>query len=203
VVNVDQMITVAGGDAMDVLEKSPGIVVDQNGTITFKGKSGVAVFIDDKPTYLSGAELEAYLKSLPAATLNQIELMTNPPAKYDAAGTAGVINIVTKRTKAHGFNGSFTARGWQGKKANTRESLNLNYLNDNIRVFGNIGYAHNQYVNDLYIFRRFKNDDGSTQSFFDQNSYLTGKINTLNGRAGMDYYASEKTTFGMNISGMS
>jgi hypothetical protein len=78
VVNVDAVLSVAGGDAMDVLEKSPGIIVDQNGTITFKGKSGVAVFIDDKPTYLSGAELEAYLK-LPASTLNQIELMTNPP----------------------------------------------------------------------------------------------------------------------------
>src|SRR5690606_35538241 len=110
---------------------------------------------------------------------------------------------ITKKTKVHGFNGSFAARGWHGKKANTRESLNLNYLNDNGRVFGNIGYGHNQYVHDLYIFRHFKNDDGTTQSFFDQNSYLTGKIDSLNGRAGMDYYASEITTFGMNISGMS
>ena len=104
VVNVDAFITAAGGDAMDVLEKSPGISVDQNGTITFKGKSGVQVYIDDKPTYLSGAELEAYLKSLPISTLDKIELITNPPAKYDAAGGAGIINIVSKNAFVAGPN---------------------------------------------------------------------------------------------------
>jgi hypothetical protein len=203
VVNVESMITAAGGDAMDVLEKSPGIVVDQNGTITFKGKSGVAVFIDDKPTYLSGTELEAYLKSLPASTLNQIELMTNPPAKYDAAGSAGVINIITKKSKARGFNGSFTSRVSQGKRFNTREGLNLNYLNDKVRIFGNIGYAHNQNKNDLYIYRRFRNEDGSTQNYFDQYSDLKGRANAVNAMAGIDYYLSEKTTLGGNLSGMS
>lgn len=203
VVNVDQLITAAGGDAMDVLEKSPGIIVDQNGTITFKGKSGVAVYIDDKPTYLSGAELEAYLKSLPASTLNQIELMTNPPAKYDAAGGGGVINIVTKKSKARGFNGSLTARVSQGKRTNTRESLSLNYLDDKVRVFGNVGYNHNQNKTDLYIYRRFRDEDGATQSFFDQYSDLTGKGNSVNGTVGADYYASEKTTFGINLNGMS
>ena len=82
VINVDAMLSSAGSDAMEILEKLPGITVDQNGTITFKGKSGVTVFVDDKPTYLSGSQLEAYLKSLPAEMLSQIELMTNPPAKY-------------------------------------------------------------------------------------------------------------------------
>ncbi len=97
VVNVDAMITAAGGTAMDALEKSPGVSVDQNGGIRLKGKNGVVVFIDDKPTYMSGADLENYLRSLPASTIKQIELMTNPPAKYDAAGNAGVINIKTKK----------------------------------------------------------------------------------------------------------
>lgn len=202
VVNVESMITAAGGDAMDVLEKSPGIIVDQDGTITFKGKSGVAVFIDDKPTYLSGTELEAYLKSLPASTLNQIELMTNPPAKYDAAGGA-IINIITKKSKARGFNGSATARVSHGKRTNTREGFNLNYLNDNIRIFGSLGYAHNNSINDLYIFRRFRNDDGTTQRYFDQYSDLSGKGNSVNANAGVDYYASEKTTFGVNLNGLS
>lgn len=202
VVNVDAMITTAGGDAMDVLEKSPGISVDENGKITFKGKSGVAVFIDDKPTYLSGSELEAYLKSLPASTLNQIELMTNPPAKYDAAGGAGVINIVTKRSKAKGFNGSLTSRVSQGKHTFTRQGLNLNYLNNKIRVFGNVGYSFQQPSNDLYIYRRFKNEDGSVKSNFDQNSLMRNKTNTVNAKAGLDFYASEKTTFGIVVNGL-
>lgn len=202
VLNVDALISTAGGDAMDVLEKAPGIIVDQNGTITFKGKSGVQVFIDDKPTYLSGADLEAYLKSLPASTLNQIELMTNPPAKYDAAGGAGIINIITKKTKAKGFNGSVTSRVSLGKRAQTREGVNLNYLNDKVRIFGNVGYAYQNSVNDLYIFRRFKNADLSTKSLFDQTSIMNRRGQTTNARVGMDYYVSEKSTIGVGVNGI-
>lgn len=202
VVNVDAFITAAGGDAMDVLEKSPGISVDQNGTITFKGKSGVQVFIDDKPTYLSGAELEAYLKSLPASTLDKIELMTNPPAKYDAAGSAGVINIISKKSKAKGFNGSATSRYSQGKRSQTRQGLNLNYLNNKVRVFGNIGYAYQNPINDLYIFRRFKNTNQSTKSLFYQNSFIESKVQSTNAKIGLDYYISSKTTFGIGVSGI-
>ena len=202
VVNVEAFITAAGGDAMDVLEKSPGISVDQNGTITFKGKSGVQVFIDDKPTYLSGAELEAYLKSLPASTLDKIELMTNPPAKYDAAGSAGVINIVSKKSKAKGFNGSATSRVSVGKRTHTRQGLNLNYLNDKVRVFGNIGYAYQNPINDLFIFRRFKNADSTTKSLFYQNSFIESKVQTTNAKIGLDYYISNKTTFGIGVSGI-
>ncbi|NHM07431.1 TonB-dependent receptor [Flavobacterium sp. CYK-4] len=202
VVNVDALITTAGGDAVDVLEKSPGILVDQNGTITFKGKSGVQVFIDDKPTYLSGAELEAYLKSLPASTLDKIELMTNPPAKYDAAGGAGVINIVTKKSKTRGFNGNVTSRFSQGKRSQFRQGLNLNYVDEKYRVYGNLGYANQNPLNDLFIFRRFKNPDGSTKSLFYQDSFLRTSANTGNAKVGMDYYYSDKTTFGLSVSGI-
>lgn len=202
VVNVDALITTAGGDAIDVLEKSPGISVDQNGTITFKGKSGVQVFIDDKPTYLSGAELEAYLKSLPASTLDKIELMTNPPAKYDAAGSAGVINIITKKSKTRGFNGNVTSRYSQGKRSQFRQGLNLNYVDDKVRVYGNLGYANQNPLNDLFIFRRFKNDDGTPKSLFYQDSFLRTTANTGNAKVGMDYYVNDKTTIGASVSGI-
>jgi hypothetical protein len=202
VLNVDALISTSGGDAMDVLEKAPGITVDQNGTITFKGKSGVAVFIDDKPTYLSGSDLEAYLKSLPASTLNQIELMTNPPAKYDAAGGAGIINIITKKSKVKGFNGSVTSRISQGKRGQIRQGLNLNYVNNKVRVFGNIGYAEQNPVNDLYIFRRFKNDDLTTKSLFDQNSFMERKVQATNAKVGLDYYINDKSTFGIGLTGI-
>lgn len=201
VVNVEAMMSVAGSDAMDVLEKSPGIIIDQNGTITFKGKSGVQVFIDDKPTYLSGAELEAYLKSLPASTLNQIELMTNPPAKYDAAGSAGIINIKTKKSNARGFNGSFSSRVSQGKRMINRNSLNLNYTDGKIRLYGNVSYARQESVTDLYIFRRYKNEDLSTKTLFDQNSWIEGENENANAKIGLDFYASEKTTLGISLNG--
>ena len=201
VVNVEAMISAAGSDAMDVLEKSPGILIDQNGTITYKGKSGVAVFIDDKPTNLSGTELEAYLKSLPAETLNQIEFMTNPPAKYDAAGSAGIINIKTKKSKVKGFNGSFSSRVSQGKKMVNRNSLNLNYTDGKIRLYGNLSYAKQESVTDLYIFRRYKNEDLSTKTLFDQNSMIEGENKNANAKIGLDFYASEKTTLGISFNG--
>lgn len=200
VVNVDAFITAAGGDAMDILEKSPGISVNQDGTITFKGKSGVQVFIDDKPTYLSGAELEAYLKSLPASTLDKIELMTNPPAKYDAAGGAGIINIVSKRSKARGFNANLTSRFSQGKRSGHRQGMNFNYMENKIRVFGSVGYAQQNPVNDLFIFRKFKDNNGNTNSLFYQNSFIESKVKSTNARIGMDYYASDKTTIGFGVS---
>lgn len=203
VVNVDAMLSASGGDAMDVLEKSPGILVDQNGTITFKGKSGVAVFIDGKPTYMSGSELEAYLKSLPAATLNQIELMTNPPAKYDAAGGGGVINIVTKKSNARGFNGSFSSRSTQGKRFRGRQNLNLNYVGGKVRLFGNVTGDYGGSFNDLDIYRRFKDGNGAIVSYFDQNSRLESRFKGFSGRVGMDYYLTGKTTIGAAVFALS
>lgn len=202
VVNVDALITAAGGNAMEVLEKSPGISVDENGTITFKGKQGVQVFIDDKPTYLSGPELESYLKSLPAGTLDKIELMTNPPAKYDASGGAGIINIISKRSKVKGFNASFTSRVSQGQRTGSNQDLNVNYMNNKMRIFGNIGYSEQNPINDLFIFRKFKDNEGNTESLFDQYSFIESEIKSSIAKIGADYYASDRTTIGLGINGI-
>lgn len=202
VVNVDALISNAGGTAMDVLEKSPGVIVDQNGTISLKGKQGVAIFIDDKPTYLSGADLESYLKSLPSSSLEQIELMSNPPARYDAAGNGGVINIKTKRTNSRGFNGGLNLAYSQGKLARTNNSFNFNYRNNKFNFFGNLNQSQQNNFTDLDIKRRYKNEDGSTKSYFEQNSYIRRKGFGLNGKVGADYYQNEKTTWGVLITGM-
>ena len=202
VLNVDALISNAGADAMEVLAKAPGIIVDQNGTITFKGKSGIAVFIDDKPTYLSGAELEIYLKSLGASTLDQIEIMSNPPAKYDAAGSAGVINIKTKRSKKRGFNGSVTARVSQGKRNQTRNSANVTYSDEKFRVFASGSHSDQKSVSELNIFRLYKNEDLTTKSLFDQNTLINPHFRNSSARIGIDYYLSGKTTIGFSASGI-
>ncbi|MBS1655965.1 MAG: TonB-dependent receptor, partial [Bacteroidetes bacterium] len=106
VVNVDASPTSAGSTAMEVLEKSPGISVDNDGNISLRGKAGVIVMMDGKPTYLSASDLATMLKNMPASALDQIEIMTNPSSKYDAAGNSGIINIKTKKGKQAGFNGS-------------------------------------------------------------------------------------------------
>lgn len=201
VVNVDALISNAGTSALDVLEKSPGVSVDQNGSISLKGKQGVIVFIDDKPSYLSGTDLENYLRSLPSSMVEQIELMTNPPAKYDAAGNAGVINIKTKKDKAVGFNGSLNVGVNQGKKTRSNNSINLNYRKNKLNFFGNFGYNLSNTFTDLDLNRTYKNADGSVDYFFNQNSYFQRHGDTFNGTAGMDFYQSDFTTWGVVLKG--
>ncbi|WP_316752357.1 outer membrane beta-barrel protein [Pedobacter gandavensis] len=202
VVNVDALIANAGTTAMDVLEKSPGVIVDQNGLISLKGKQGVSIFIDGKPSYLSGADLENYLRSLPSSALDQIELMTNPPAKYDAAGKGGVINIKTRKNNQSGWNGGLNLGYNQGELSRTNNSFNMNYRKNKLNFFTNLSYNYQNSFTDLDLFRRYKNEDGSTQSFFEQNSYIRRKGNVFNGKIGMDYYQSEKTTWGLVLTGM-
>ena len=106
VVNVDASPTNAGATALEVLEKSPGIMVSNDGVISLRGKAGVIVMMDGKQTFLSATDLANLLKNMPASAIDQIEIMTNPSAKYDASGNSGVINIKTKKGQAGGFNGS-------------------------------------------------------------------------------------------------
>ncbi|MDB5086097.1 MAG: Outer rane receptor protein mostly Fe transport [Mucilaginibacter sp.] len=203
VVNVDALISNAGTTALEVLEKSPGVQVDeQNGSISLKGKAGVAIYIDDKPTYLSGDDLQNYLRSLPSSTLDQVEIMTNPPAKYDAAGNSGVINIRTKRNKAKGFNGGFSLAYVQGVKAKTNNSFNFNYRDNKFNFFGTASYNVQNGFNYLDINRRYENADGSTSSYFMQHNDITNNGQAVNTKIGMDYYQSDKTTWGIVLNGM-
>lgn len=89
IVNVASSVTAVGNTALEVLEKSPGVTVDKDGNISLKGKQGVVIMLDGRPSYLSGADLANLLSNMSASQLDQIEIMTNPPAKYDAAGNSG------------------------------------------------------------------------------------------------------------------
>jgi hypothetical protein len=201
VVNVNALISNTGISALEVLQKTPGVTVDQDGNITFKGKSGVMVMIDDKPTYLSAANLATYLRSLPSSSLDKIELMDNPPAKYDAAGSAGVINIKTKKNTQKGFNGSFNAAYGQGFYGRFREGLNLNYRVDKVNLFANLNHNTNRFYRKLEIDRDYFNPDGTPKFNFKDESIFRGTNTSYNVKAGMDYYLSPKTTWGFVFTG--
>lgn len=201
VVNVGALISNNGANALEVLERSPGVIVDGSGKINFKGKSGVLILIDGKPTYLSGDNLMAYLKTLPASSLDQIELMDNPPAKYDAAGNAGVINIKTKRSKVAGFNGSLSASYGQAHYGQTSESLNLNYRGNKVNLFANTSYGINKVYRQIDIDRNYFDNSGNPTSAFEQTQYIKVKNNNTNLKLGMDYYLSPKTTWGVVFTG--
>jgi hypothetical protein len=202
VINPDALISNAGSNALEVLEKSPGIQVDINGNISLRGKQGVMIFIDDKPTYLSSADLANYLRSLPSSTLATIEIMTNPPAKYDAAGNAGIINIKLKRTKTKGVNGGLNTSYGQGVYARSNNSFNLNYRINKFNFFTNLSYNINNSFQDLYIERQyFKPNTNSLNTTFNQNSYIKREASGFTGKIGFDYYIDKKSTFGMVLNG--
>ena len=202
IVNVDASITSAGSTALEVLEKSPGISVDKDGNISLKGKQGVVIYLDGRPSYLSGPDLANMLRNMTASQLDQIEIMTNPPAKYDAAGNAGVINIKTKKNKLFGYNGSITSGFTQGKFARFNEAVSYNYRNNKINIFSNFNYNRNRRGEELYIVRNFR--EASTKnikSIFDQKSIMENERDFYSAKIGADYSFSKKTTLGAVLNG--
>ncbi|MBL0146707.1 MAG: carboxypeptidase regulatory-like domain-containing protein [Chitinophagaceae bacterium] len=187
IINVDAMISNTGSTALDVLEKSPGVTVDKDGNISLKGKQGVMIMIDGKPTYLSAPEVSNMLRNMSSNQLDQIEIMTNPSAKYDASGTAGLINIKTKKNKQKGFNGSITEAYGQGFYSKNNNSVSLNYKNGKYNVFSNFGSNYRKSYNDLYILRKFKNANGSIKSILEQNAYKTNTNKSFNAKIGVDF----------------
>jgi len=201
VVNVGALISNTGANALEVLQQAPGVNVDASDNIIFKGKGGVLVLIDDKPTYLSASDLATYLRSLPAAAIDKIELMDNPPAKYEAAGSSGVINIKTKKARTQGLNGSLSASVGQSVYSQTNENLTLNYFRKKLNFFFNGGYGYNRSYRKLDITRNYFNDSGHALSGIAQTSYFRPKTNSANIRTGFDYYISPKTVVGIVLAG--
>ena len=201
VVNVDASPTNTGLSAYEVLEKTPGVTIDKDGNISLKGKPGVTVMIDGKPTYLSAQDLANFLKNMPSTTLDQIELMTNPSAKYDAAGNSGIINFKTKKTKIKGFNTSVTLGGGMGKYPKANESINLNYRTGKINVFGNYSYNYNKRFQDLDLTRNFRDSAGNIDTRFLQHSDMLSEFHSHYFKTGLDFYASKNTTVGFVVNG--
>jgi len=202
IINVDASITNAGTTALEVLEKAPGVSVDKDGNVSLKGKSGVMIMLDGKPSYLSGDELTNLLKNMPSSAIDQIEIMTNPSAKYDAAGNSGIINIKTKKNKMRGLNGSVSTSIGQSYYTKTNNSFNINYRTGKVNLFGNYSYSLWQNHGDQTIIRRFR-DSASKQieTIFDQNIIRHNKSQDHNIKVGMDFYANKKTTLGVVFSG--
>ncbi len=198
VVNVASMISSASSNTLEVLEKTPGVTVDAQGNISLNGRSGVMVLIDGKQMYLSGSDLAAYLKSLPGGNLDKIELMDNPPTRYDAAGN-GIINIRLKKNRTAGMTGSVATAYNQGRYARTNNSINLNYSNKKINIFSNISYSYDKnYGVDIYK-RTYYDAGGAIASSILLDNEQQYYSNGFNGNLGMDYSPSENTTYGLQL----
>ncbi len=190
VFNVEASINATGSNALELLQKSPGIQVDNNDNISMKGKTGVRVYVDGKMMQLDTKDLAAYLKSINSNDIEAIEMISNPSAKYDASGNAGIVNIRLKKNKKFGTNGSANLGFVQGVTPKGNGSVNLNYRDKKINVFGNAGgnIGLNQNKLDLY---RIQKD-----TIYDQHSTNISDDKSINVKAGADFFVNNKNTVG-------
>jgi hypothetical protein len=196
VVNVEAMLSAASSNTLEVLEKTPGVLVESNGSISLNGKSNVLVLIDGRSTYMSSQDLASYLKSLPGSMIDKIELIDNPSARYDASGGA-VINIRLKRNRSLGFTGSVSSGFNKGEKSRTNNSLNLNYNKKKINIFSNIGFSTDGNYTDDFYDRKYFSTAGDPTSHVLLNNQFDYRSHSLMSRIGIDYNLSSKTVIGI------
>ncbi|MEO7983048.1 MAG: TonB-dependent receptor, partial [Bacteroidota bacterium] len=195
ILNVEGTINAVGYDALELLRRSPGVMIDKDDNVSLAGKNGVQVFIDGKPSPLSGSDLANYLKSLQSAQIEAIEIITNPSAKYEAAGNAGIINIKLKKNKTFGTNGSLNAGIVQGVYPKYNGGINLNHRNKHINVFGNYNYNNGKYQMKMNLTKE------QLDTLFEQHNTMLFKNNTHGFKGGLDYFINAKSTIGVVVSG--
>jgi len=193
--NVENTLSATGSNGFELLRKAPGVIIDNNDRVILDGKTGVQVYIDGKPSPLAGDDLSNYLRSLQSSDIKSIEIITQPSAKYDAAGTAGIINILLKKDKRLGTNGTISAGVGRGKNTRYNGSLSLNNRTKKTNIFTTISGNQGQRFNFIYL-ERIQNGviyDSRTESTRDNNA---GNI-----KLGMDYFPKENHTVGFIVNG--
>jgi iron complex outermembrane receptor protein len=200
VMNVENSVLAAGNSAMDILERAPGVSIDKDDNISLKGKQGVTVMINDKLTYLTSAQLATLLRSTDGTTIQSIEIITNPSAKYDAAGNSGIINIKLKKNKQTGTNGSVTLGAGYGKNGKDNETLQLNHKEGSLNLFGSFSHNDNKRFQDIGLKRIVTDNTGKT-TYFNQYSSMPETNHNNSYRLGADYDLSSKNTVGFVVNG--
>jgi len=206
VVNVEGSALAAGNTSLDVLARSPGVTLDGNDNLALRGKQGLLVLIDGRRQPMTGTELADYLRALPADQLQSIELITNPPAKYDAQGGAGIIAINLKKNQRQGTNGSVNAAYGRGYYGKFNGGLALNHHQKNLNLFGTYSYANRNGLGKLDIHRDFYQlrEDGPRRlvGSSDQVNRLYPESRSHSWKVGADYSLTEKTVVGAVLTGL-
>ncbi|MDP1843204.1 MAG: outer membrane beta-barrel family protein [Sediminibacterium sp.] len=191
VMNVAGRTGVNGQNALELLKLAPGVVVDPNEQIKMGGKDGVTVLIDDRNTQLSAQDLAQLLKSIEVDNIKEIEIITNPSAKFDAAGNAGIINIKLKKSITNGFNGSVTGSYTQSTHARGSATTSLNFRKNKWNWFSNTS------LNKGYQVTIANNTRNTPNNQFIQRGNEIDDFNSNNTRVGLDYAMNKKTTIGI------
>ncbi len=200
VINPEASITTASENVLDILKKTPGVTVDNNNNISLKGKEGVKVMIDDKPTYVSADQLATLLKGMQGKDIERIEVIENPSSRYDAEGNSGIINIKTKHNKRAGFNGSVYTGASYSSKLGENIGLDLNMNFGKLNVYGNYSFNEWRGWNSMDAVRNYVTGPyiGAIQQINTHNNY---DGNGHNYKFGTDYYISKKQVLSFMVRG--
>ncbi|MCX3265712.1 TonB-dependent receptor domain-containing protein [Pedobacter agri] len=188
--SVDQSVISEGGSASDLLQNVPSVSTDMDGNVSLRGSSGVRVLIDGKPSLIAGGNVAQILQSIPASSIESVEVITNPSSKYDAEGQSGIINIVLKKNTKLGFNGSAAVTA--GNRDNYNANTNLSFQNSKVNIYGNYSYRYGNRIGGGFQDITYKSDTSRT-AFLSQNTKSTSQDKGHNVKAGIDYYLAPKS----------
>ena len=197
IVNVEGTVMAEGANALDVLGRSPGVFVTSDGSINLNGRTGVTVMINDRPMYMSAADLTSFLRSMPADNIKSIEVMTSPSARFDAEGAAGVINIQLKKNTVDGVFGNVMLGGRYNGKAAPNAGITLNVKKGKWTSNGTLNYNEDVEINDLEIGRNFQVEGG--KSSFMQDSRIVERSHTPSFTGAANYELTPVQNLGINI----
>ena len=193
VYNVGKDMMVKGGTVSDVLDNVPSVTVDAEGTVALRGNESVKILIDGKPSGLAGINIADALKLLPADAVEKVEVITNPSARYDAEGGGGIINIVLRKGKANGVNGSVMVNVGDPETYGT--SINLNKKSDSYNLFSNFGYNYRNNPGNSMVDAEYFNPDGSTSRFIEEKRTNDRLSKGYNANFGIDLNLSKSLTW--------
>lgn len=199
ILNVENSPLAAGNNALDIMQRAPGVSLDNNNNLQLMGQSGVAVTIDGRQTYMSGEQLLSFLKSTDGNQIKSVEVITTRSAKDDAEGAVGTINIVLKKNRMEGFNGTFNLTAGSGEKFKGNSSLSLNYKKNNTTLFGSYAYSDEKSYRKLYIDRVIQND--GKKKYFNQKSILDEDERNHSYRFGVEQKTSSRNTLTLQFNG--
>ncbi|MCA6364581.1 MAG: TonB-dependent receptor [Bacteroidetes bacterium] len=199
IMNVENSPVKMSGTVYDLIQKVPGVVADQNGNISLKGRSGVQIYIDGKPAYLAGDQLKQFLEAMPATEVIRIEIISNPSARYDAEGSAGILNIITQTGSRQGFNGRTSLTCGYGRRAKSGAGIAVNYGMPKTNLYARYHFSNWNSLS-LYDSRRVIQFNGERNTFNgNADNDNTNFSNAL--ILGADFTPGKRTSFGFQARG--
>jgi hypothetical protein len=197
IINVEGTVMAEGSNALDVVGRSPGIYVDQDGNINLNGRTGATVMINDRPTYMSATDLANFLRSMSADNIKSIEVINNPSARFDAEGSAGVINIQLKKNNIDGVFGNVQLGAQYNGQFAPTAGMTLNVKKGKWSTNGTFNYNEFAQYNDLEINRNFSLEQGI--SSFNQDSRITSRYKTPSFNGSANYEINPNQNLGLNV----